>query len=159
MTLLGGGSSLSAASQEPKITRLNLYCRDGFCLLAIALLILNDHGFKHSPWRGVVTGKLSDVAGVYFFPFLLVDLWNLVMGRARGSWAVFISACLITAALMTGLKTSAPVRRAYRQAYALAGVRVTVVGDQTDLLALLMLPLAVWRFATLRRRVCDCAQD
>ena len=40
-------------------------------LAAIALLFLNDHILK-AAWPGLVTGKLSDVAGFVFFPFLLV---------------------------------------------------------------------------------------
>ena len=44
-------------------------------LLALGLLLLNDHVFKAAavgtPWS-VVTGKLSDVCGVLFLPVLLV---------------------------------------------------------------------------------------
>jgi hypothetical protein len=44
-------------------------------LLALALLVLNDHVFKAaaagSRWS-TVTGKLSDVCGVFFLPVLLV---------------------------------------------------------------------------------------
>src|SRR5438045_2459919 len=39
-------------------------------LAAIALLLLNDHALK-ARWPGVVTGKLSDAAGLVFFPLLL----------------------------------------------------------------------------------------
>lgn len=49
---------------------------------AIGLLLLNDHYLKAS-FPGVLTGKLSDVAGVAFFPILIVATWelNLVLSR------------------------------------------------------------------------------
>lgn len=48
-------------------------------LAAVALLVLNDHALKGSGLLpGAITGKLSDVAGLFFFPLLLTSL-------ARGS--------------------------------------------------------------------------
>lgn len=38
-------------------------------LLAVGLLLLNDHLLKHIA-PSVLTGKLSDFAGLFFFPFL-----------------------------------------------------------------------------------------
>ena len=55
-------------------------------LLSLALLVLNDHALK-SAWPGPVTGKLSDFAGVVFFPLLLISAWEsllAVVGRWRG---------------------------------------------------------------------------
>ncbi len=51
---------------------------------AIALLLLNDHVFKAIA-PGLVTGKLSDVAGLVFFPMLLVAVAELVLA-ATGRW-------------------------------------------------------------------------
>jgi len=48
-------------------------------LVAVAVLVINDHWLKHHH-PGVVSGKLSDVAGLAFFPLLLVALWELVTG-------------------------------------------------------------------------------
>lgn len=45
-------------------------------LAAISLLILNDHVLKPIA-PGVVTGKLSDLAGLLFFPLLLVAAWEV----------------------------------------------------------------------------------
>ncbi len=44
-------------------------------LLGAAVLTLNDHFLKaaHPSW---LTGKLSDVAGMMFFPFLLSATWS-----------------------------------------------------------------------------------
>ncbi|MCS6899086.1 MAG: hypothetical protein RMJ98_05375, partial [Myxococcales bacterium] len=44
-------------------------------LLAVGILLLNDHGLKGSTWfPGWFTGKLSDAAGLFFFPILLTTL-------------------------------------------------------------------------------------
>src|SRR5687768_479091 len=51
---------------------------------AIAVLLLNDHVFK-AVAPGSVTGKLSDVAGLIFFPLLLVAMAELAMAAA-GRW-------------------------------------------------------------------------
>jgi len=51
---------------------------------ALVVLMVNDHLLK-GRWPGLVTGKLSDVAGLVFFPVLLVALWDglRVLGRGR----------------------------------------------------------------------------
>ncbi len=63
--------------------------------LSIALLLVNDHVLKvlYPSW---ITGKLSDFAGLFFFPFLLALAWvfscldqkSLQSGlvRSRLSW-------------------------------------------------------------------------
>lgn len=49
-------------------------------LVAVALLILNDHVFK-AQWPSWWTGKLSDVAGLAMFPLLLQALWERLSAR------------------------------------------------------------------------------
>ena len=52
-------------------------------VIAVLSLFLNDHVFKYA-WPGVVTGKLSDVAGMIFFPLLLQTLaWAFVPQSRR----------------------------------------------------------------------------
>ena len=51
---------------------------------AIAVLLLNDHVFKAAA-PGLATGKLSDVAGLVFFPLLLMAIAELALGAA-GRW-------------------------------------------------------------------------
>lgn len=53
-------------------------------LTAIALLLVNDHVFK-AALSGPLTGKLSDVAGLAFFPLALVAAWEFAVG-ALGGW-------------------------------------------------------------------------
>ncbi|MEM7154414.1 MAG: hypothetical protein AAF799_16325 [Myxococcota bacterium] len=50
-------------------------------LAAVAVLAINDHWLKEA-WPGVVTGKLSDVAGLVFFPLLLLAMLQL-LGATR----------------------------------------------------------------------------
>src|SRR5690242_20127817 len=49
-------------------------------LAAVAVLAINDHLLKGAGvLPGWLTGKLSDIAGLFFFPLLLTAL-------ARGAW-------------------------------------------------------------------------
>ena len=55
---------------------------DPLAMVSLATLVVNDHVLKaaarSTPWA-VVTGKLSDVAGMVFFPILVVaglELWQ-----------------------------------------------------------------------------------
>jgi hypothetical protein len=71
-------------------------------LTAVVLLLLNDHTLKPAA-PGIVTGKVSDFAGLVFFPLLLVALVELVR-RSAGIpvWSLSLSgraACV----LLTGL--------------------------------------------------------
>ena len=50
---------------------------------ALAVLLVNDHLLKRR-WPGLITGKLSDVAGLVFFPVLLVTLWEGLRALGRG---------------------------------------------------------------------------
>jgi hypothetical protein len=57
-----------------------------FVLVAIAAFIVNDHVAK-ALWPGLLTGKISDVAGLIFFPVLVMSLWEVgleALGRFRG---------------------------------------------------------------------------
>lgn len=130
----------------------------GWVVLAIALLTLNDHVLK-AAWPGVVTGKLSDLAGLAFFPVLLAAGWELVtralIGR-RGAVAFVVATGLVFAATKT-LPAAAlawgyalgllqwPVRALLHGGAALAPAHVVV--DPTDLLALpaLLAPLLLLR--------------
>lgn len=133
-----------------------------FAAASLALLALNDHVFKER-FGNVVTGKLSDVAGMIFFPLLLVSLHELVL-RARGRFvapsrrAVVVSV-VATGAVFAAVKLSHDAALVWRLALAalqwpvralLAGRAVELspvahVVDPTDLLALpfLAVPLFV----------------
>ncbi|HSO31586.1 MAG TPA: hypothetical protein VLT33_03690 [Labilithrix sp.] len=79
-------------------------------LLAVALLIVNDHVLKHQ-FPGFVTGKLSDFAGLFFFPLLLVDALGRLHGRR--SLNMLVGACIATAVVFAAVKTWGPAHEMY----------------------------------------------
>jgi hypothetical protein len=119
------------------------------CMLLVAL---NDHVLKGAGLLpGVVTGKLSDFAGLYFAPLLLAELWMLAWPARASQVAVrrTVWAALFFGVLFTAIKTSPQADALYEAVLAFLSrhpARNTV--DPTDLVALPMLALAVgdaWR--------------
>lgn len=144
---------------------------------AVALLVLNDHLMKQA-LPGVVTGKVSDVAGLVFFPLLLLALVEGARKVAgmRAWWVtppVVAALVVATGVAFVMVKTSPAAAVAYSQALGLlewplravmAGFRgdaspavvpVRVIADATDLLALPALALA---YAIGVRTVCLTSQ-
>ena len=129
-------------------------------LAAVALLVVNDHVLKQA-WPGVVTGKLSDVAGMIFFPLLVVTL-----ARGRG----LVAACVATAIVFALVKTTAPANHLYRVTWGamhwpLAALRawymhrplpglglVSCVRDPSDVVATPFVLVAWWIGQTGSRR-------
>ena len=134
-------------------------------LAAIAALILNDHVWK-AAWPGVVTGKISDFAGLAFFPLLLVSVWEITRSVLGLPWKpsrrALFAAVTATAVVFTLVKLWPPAGDAYRFGWAvlqwpfraigkLAAGRllpplrpVALVQDPTDLVALPALAVAIW---------------
>jgi hypothetical protein len=120
-------------------------------LLAMGVLAVNDHWAK-AAYPGWLTGKLSDFAGLLFFPLLLQGLVELVTRRADRRVLV---ACAIAAAVVFALVKTTPLVEVYRwglgllQAPVRGAIRpVDVVQDPTDLVALPMVAVGVrlgWR--------------
>jgi len=107
-------------------------------IASIALLVVNDHIFK-SLAPSWVTGKLSDFAGLFFFPFLLAAALSPITRRAGAL------AFAITAAWFTFVKTSAwGIALTQAVLYPILGYRVPITLDPTDLIALVVL-VPAWR--------------
>lgn len=70
-------------------------------LLAISVLLFNDHVLKQA-FPGFVTGKLSDFAGLVFFPLLLVAAWSAA-GSAVGRPGIGGHRSLLVVTLATGV--------------------------------------------------------
>jgi hypothetical protein len=109
-------------------------------LASVGLLLLNDHVLKvvmPSP----LTGKLSDLAGLFFFPFLLAVSLGLILDRvrvpARRTVALAFGLTLIWFTLVktwpwaNALTATAPSM--------LLGWPVLIARDPTDLIALAVL--------------------
>ena len=120
-------------------------------LVALVVLVLNDHVLK-AVWPGVVTGKLSDLAGAFLFPVLVLSIGELALSMRRPHLAspqVVTTICVLTAMGLILVKTVPAASTAYG---ALAGLvrwpflssfrRVQVATDPTDLVALTSVGLA-----------------
>lgn len=110
-------------------------------LAAVLVLALNDHLLKGSGLLpGWLTGKLSDVAGLFFFPLLLCALargaTRLAGRRDLDPSALAMSAVLATGAVFTAIKLYAPLNAW------VAGVWGVMVMDVTDLFTLPVLALS-----------------
>ena len=109
---------------------------------AVAVLIINDHYLKaHYP--GWITGKLSDFAGIFFFPLFLcavyILLQNFILHRDSPSYRmrrrlVFL-AVVLTDLIFILLKTSLWANGFYVAALAAIGFPSHLVRDPTDLIA------------------------
>jgi hypothetical protein len=98
-------------------------------IVAVGVLALNDHWLKGrlgtEPGTGVVTGKLSDVAGLAFFPALVVSVVEVARWarrRDRGGWACgrreLAVAMAVTAAGFAAVQTVPPVAAGYEASLA-----------------------------------------
>ncbi|MFD0657808.1 hypothetical protein [Thermocatellispora tengchongensis] len=99
---------------------------------AALVLLLNDHLLKWL-WPGVVTGKLSDVAGMIVAPPLL----GLLVRRPAAS-------ILLVGVVFTLVKTTATGATIASHAWTLVWGPSQVLADPTDLIALPALYAAWW---------------
>ena len=80
--------------------------RHPLVLLMLALWILNDHVFKMM-FGSVLTGKLSDIAGLVVFPLMLVAAYEIVCAlrglQALHTAAVLWASLAASAALMISI--------------------------------------------------------
>lgn len=114
-------------------------------LAAVALLALNDHFLKVN-YPSYLTGKLSDLAGVFVFPILLCALWNLslnLVSAARSlkhfQWITLRQATVaiaVTDMIFVGVKIGPAIRDVYVRAMGVIGFPSHVTPDVTDLIAL-----------------------
>jgi hypothetical protein len=114
-------------------------------VLALVVLLLNDHVLKQA-WPGVVTGKLSDVAGLVVFPLLLAVPLAAVRVRRPLPAAV-----VVAGAGFLFVKASAVGAGAASAVWS-AGLPTTMRADPTDLLAMPALTGAWWIDRQIRSR-------
>ncbi|MBN2528196.1 MAG: hypothetical protein JXR76_17520 [Deltaproteobacteria bacterium] len=137
-----------ALKQTPMTLPIREY-RHPVSLGALLLLIVNDHCLKGAGVApGWLTGKLSDVAGMIFFPLLLTALWNTLRFashlRRRPSTASnihlerrqLIVSITISALLLTALQTCPEFVAFYESVLATCYFPTVVTSDITDLIAL-----------------------
>lgn len=137
-------------------------------LLALATLVINDHVLKqHYP--GWITGKLSDIAGMVFFPLFLFVVLNAMRGKRESTSLrgdrLLMECALATALVFCAVKTFAPATAFYEMGLGFlqwplrAGmallrgdtpgpvVSVVLVRDVTDLIAVpfVAIPILIGR--------------
>jgi hypothetical protein len=169
MTQASAGGPTSTTSVAPATLRPVSRPADGLlhpvALGALLVLVVNDQVLK-AAWPGVVTGKLSDVAGLIVAPLALQAAWEVWLW-AIGRWHEPSSRALAVAIVAVGLGFVAvqlwpPATDAYGQALALAQwpfralgavlaggpvpdlAPVRAVADAEDLLALPALAISWW---------------
>jgi cysteine-rich repeat protein len=110
-----------------------------YFLASLALLVLNDHALKGSGLLpGAVTGKLSDVAGMFVAPALLAFVARVKSQRG------IVLAHLVVAAVFTTLELSETATAFARSIVGLVGLRWHATSDWTDLLTLAFLVPSAW---------------
>jgi hypothetical protein len=122
-------------------------------LLAVAVLAINDWLLKPRFGPSVVTGKLSDVAGLIFAPVVLSAAIGLVCHVAAWLGAAVdpslsrrrLVACTVaTGAVFAAVKLSPAAAGVLAAAISQLGRPATIRLDPSDLLALPALALALW---------------
>src|SRR4051794_34144470 len=121
-------------------------------IFAAVLLILNDHVFKRR-FGNVVTGKLSDLAGLVFVPLLCLALVEIFRAAIRADWrasAGTLAICVLGVAIVfISAKASPVIARRYGDVLGAARYpvrrtidRVRITHDISDLIALPALAIA-----------------
>ncbi len=67
-----------------------------WALVSVAVILINDHVLKGGAFGNTMTGKLSDVAGVFLLPPLLLIsvlevLRRSLVGRAAIAWSIAVT--------------------------------------------------------------------
>lgn len=108
-------------------------------LLAVFVLLVNDHIVKPAAFAETIAGKVSDFAGLFFFPILLAAL--LGVQTRRGLLRVAAAVGVVFAAINVSPEISAAFDRLVSHVTPFA-----TTTDPTDLIALVALPVGLWFF-------------
>lgn len=118
-------------------------------LVALALLAVNDHVLKGAGvLPGWLTGKLSDFAGLFFFPLLCTALVDTTLALCRAPWDPTlrtwkaVAACLATGVGFAATELSPAAAATYAELVTAIGIPSRSTADPSDLAALVMLPAA-----------------
>lgn len=119
-------------------------------LLALVVLLVNDHVLK-AAFPGLLTGKLSDVAGLVLAPPLVAVLLTLLMPRLPARAAAWVGLVAVGAGFAMVKSSGYAAELASSAWTALAGPSL-VRADGTDLLTLPALGVSWWAWTRARRR-------
>ena len=124
-------------------------------LVALLILVANDWWFKGSGWApSLITGKLSDVTGLLFFPLLLTAVLDCIalglhrLGLHRLDFTLRLYKLLLalatTALVFALIKVNPICNELMIESLARLGIPARIVLDPTDLFALPIL-YGSWR--------------
>ncbi|MCX4241464.1 hypothetical protein [Paraliomyxa miuraensis] len=114
---------------------------------SLAVLALNDHVLKGAGLLPpVITGKLSDFAGLIVAPVLLAVLLRV---RGFGPW---VACHVAVGAVFCAIQLSATCAAGLAALTKMVGVPWVITRDATDLLALPVLALSLWGLLPAMRR-------
>jgi hypothetical protein len=126
-------------------------------LAAASVLAVNDWLLKPHLGPGLVTGKLSDLAGLTFAPVVLSAAIGLALhaaARLAGRFGVrldpslsrrrLIACAVATGAVFAAVKLDPRAAAALARALSQLGRHADIMLDRTDLLCLPALAIAVW---------------
>ncbi|MEK8108073.1 hypothetical protein NKG94_29655 [Micromonospora sp. M12] len=119
-------------------------------MLALVLLLVNDHVLK-SAFPGLVTGKLSDVAGLVLAPPLVAVVLTLLVPRLPARTAALAGLVTVGAGFAV-VKSSGYAAELASSAWTVVAGPSLIRADRTDLLTLPALGLAWWSWTRARRR-------
>lgn len=103
--------------------------------VSIAVLLINDHILKNL-CPSFLTGKLSDFAGLFFFPFIVALGLSLILARFKFSTRnIGIIAFVSVAIWFTLIKTVQPINSLATQITLLLGIPSRFILDSTDVIA------------------------
>ncbi|MEU4550929.1 hypothetical protein [Micromonospora violae] len=128
---------------------LSWLCHPG-TLFALILLLVNDHVLK-AAFPGLLTGKLSDVAGLVLAPPLVAVLLTLLVPRLPAR-AAALAGLVVVGAGFAVVKSSGYAAELASSAWTVLAGPSLVRADWTDLLTLPALGLAWWSWTRSRRR-------
>ncbi|MDB5263407.1 MAG: hypothetical protein JWQ14_2690 [Adhaeribacter sp.] len=115
-----------------KTARVDILSRP-FLLLALGLLLLNDFYLKYE-YSNFLTGKLSDFAGLFFFPYFLSSL--LVKSKRT----------IYTLTAFVFIFWKSDFSQELIEWWQTIGIGINRVVDHSDLIALLILPFSFKHF-------------
>jgi hypothetical protein len=142
---IGDPDAMSTGKRADALGACLAWISHPLSVTGLAVLLINDHVLKDA-WPGVITGKLSDFAGMLMFPPVLAVVLAMFLPKVSAR-LIAGSAVIATGVCFAALKVSPVVAELASRAWSVPNGPSAVLADSTDLVALptLALAWAVWQ--------------
>lgn len=108
-------------------------------LLAVVLTAVNDHYLKYQ-FPGILTGKLSDFTGLFYFPLFVCAIVVLLVRLFRKDFVfnrgILLAAIVLTDIVFCIMKLNSAAKDLFVQWFSDHVFTIAVASDATDLIAL-----------------------